>query len=135
MTKDPSQGPGYVIGSQLGRRDLVQQRLELVIVVAVKQDHVDVMFGELLGAADSGEPASHNDHSCEHCWVTHPSSPLSDAVGRWAGRINRHTAEAGSASPYAGESPRTGDVLGPVHQSGSWASQISRRADVGCSRR
>jgi hypothetical protein len=83
MTKDPAQWPGNVIGSQLGCRHLVQQRLELVVVIAVKQDHVDVTFGELLGAADPGEPAPHNDHSWGHGWVTHALSPPSDAVGDW----------------------------------------------------
>jgi hypothetical protein len=56
VAKDPLQRPGDVVRSELRRGDLIQQRLELVIVVAVKQDHVDVVLGKLLGAGDASEP-------------------------------------------------------------------------------
>ena len=72
VAEDPAQWPGDVVGGELGGGNLIQQRLELVVVVTVQQDHVDVMLGELLGASDACKTASHN----EHCCVTHASSPL-----------------------------------------------------------
>ena len=73
MTEDPSQRPGDVICGYLGRGELVQHRLELVVVVAVQEDHVDIILGKMLGAGDAREAAP-ND---EHCRISHgPSPPL-----------------------------------------------------------
>ena len=57
MTEDPSQRPGDVICGYLGRGELVQHRLELVVVVAVQQDHVDIILGKMLGAPLDPSPA------------------------------------------------------------------------------
>ena len=51
-----AQRPSYVIGGYLGSGDLIQHRLELVVVIAVKQDHVYVVLGKFLGAGDPSEP-------------------------------------------------------------------------------
>jgi hypothetical protein len=82
VTKNSAQRPGDVIGSQLGGGDLIEHRLELVVVVAVEHDHVDVMLGEQLGAGDSGEPTAHN----ENRRVTHGDRLSWNAVGTSAGR-------------------------------------------------
>jgi hypothetical protein len=51
-----------VARGQLRRRDLVEQRLELVIVVAVDQGDPDVVaVGQPPGAADAGEAAADDD--------------------------------------------------------------------------
>jgi hypothetical protein len=76
LAKDPAQRPGYVKRGDLGCGELIQHWLELVVVIAVQQDHVHVMLSQLLGAGNPGEPAP-ND---EHCCVIHASSPSS--VGR-----------------------------------------------------
>jgi hypothetical protein len=70
--KDAAERSRNVIRRYLGCRDLVKQWLELVVVIPIQQNHVDVMLGELLGASDSSEPASHNEHGC----ITHATSPL-----------------------------------------------------------
>ena len=85
VAEDPAQWPGDVVGGELGGGNLIQQRLELVVVVTVQQDHVDVMLGELLGASDAGKTASHN----EHCCITHASSLLfGGCLGRRQGDCN-----------------------------------------------
>jgi hypothetical protein len=67
VAKDPSQRPSDVCGSYLGRGHLIQHRLELVIVVAVEQNDVDLLLGEVLGAGDAGKAAPNN----KHCRVSH----------------------------------------------------------------
>src|SRR4029450_6519293 len=84
VAEDAAQWQGDVVRGELRGGDLIQQRLELVVVVTVQQDHVDVMLGELLGAGNASKTASHN----EHCCVTHASSPLFGGCSwRTAGEI------------------------------------------------
>ena len=57
-----AQREGDVARRQLRGRDLVQQGLELVVVVAVEQRDVHVVVArEPAGAADAGEAAAHHD--------------------------------------------------------------------------
>ena len=59
--EDASQRAGDVGRGQLRRRHLVEERLELVEVVAVDDRHGQAVLGQLLGAADTGEPATDDD--------------------------------------------------------------------------
>ena len=61
LVEDGAERAGDVGGRQLGRGHLVQQRLELVVVVAVEQRDGHAVLAELLGAADAGEAAA-DDH-------------------------------------------------------------------------
>ncbi len=63
LGEDRADRPGDVGGSELGGGDLVQQRLELLVVVPVDQGHGHVVLGELLRARDAGE-AGADDHDC-----------------------------------------------------------------------
>ena len=60
--RDLAQRVGDVAGRQHRRRDLVEERLELVVVVLVDERDVQVLaLGELPGTGDAGEPAT-DDH-------------------------------------------------------------------------
>jgi hypothetical protein len=63
-------GAGDVLGGDLGAGHLVEQRLELVVIVAVNQRHLDPGITELAGAGHTSEPATKNQHS-----FTHPKHP------------------------------------------------------------
>ena len=86
-----AQRPSYVIGGYLGSGDLIQHRLELVVVIAVKQDHVYVVLSKFLGAGDPSEAAAHD----EDCCVTHAPPPL----------LERHRLSGGGlrTSPWVGD--------------------------------
>jgi hypothetical protein len=73
--EDPAQRPGDVGHRQLGRGHLVQQRLELVVVVAVEQRDRHVVLGELPGAADAGEATPDDDHRRSGAVVAAHRSP------------------------------------------------------------
>ena len=63
-----------VTGRQLRGRHLIQQRLELVVVVAIDQRDVDrIMAGQLLRAAQAGEAAT-DDHHVPFVRVAHHAS-------------------------------------------------------------
>src|SRR4051794_15812911 len=67
VMEDPVQGPGYVVCRDLRGRHLVEQRLELVVVVLVEQDHVNVVFCQLLSARDACEAAAdYQDSGISH---------------------------------------------------------------------
>ena len=71
LGEDRPQWAGDVGRGELGRGDLVQEGLELVVVVAVEQRDVDVVLGELLGAPDPGEPAADDDDRRHRLVMTH----------------------------------------------------------------
>src|SRR3954470_18798738 len=60
---------GDVLDGELRTRHLVEQRLELVVVVAVHQHHVDPLVAELLRTGDAGHPTAQDEH------------PVGDRVG------------------------------------------------------
>ena len=62
LAKMPRKRSSDVGDGQLAGGDLVEQRLELVVVVPVEQRHGDVVLGQLLGASHAGEPAAEDDH-------------------------------------------------------------------------
>ena len=64
-------GAGDVLGGQLGAGHLIEQRLELVIVVAVNQRHLDPGITQLASTGHTSEPATKNQHP-----FTHPKRPL-----------------------------------------------------------
>lgn len=53
---------GDVARVQSRRRNLIEQRLEHVVDVAVNQKDVDVCLAELLYGGDTSEPASDDHH-------------------------------------------------------------------------
>ena len=61
LGEDAAQRPGDVADAELGGSDLVQQRLELVVVVPVDHHHPDVVLGQLLRAGDPGETRADDD--------------------------------------------------------------------------
>ena len=63
--RDLAQRIGDVAGRQHRCRDLVEERLELVVVVLVDEGDVEALArGELAGAGDAGEPAADDDDAC-----------------------------------------------------------------------
>ena len=66
VPEDRPQRPGDVLDRQLRGRDLVEQRLELVVVVAVDQVDVDVRLGQRVRARHPGDPGPGNDDA-GHC--------------------------------------------------------------------
>ena len=72
--EDATKRTGHVVVGQLGGRDLVEQRLELVVVVPVEECHLDVVVGQSQRAADAGE-ASSDDHDVRPVGgvVAHPA--------------------------------------------------------------
>ena len=62
---------------ELRGRDLVEEGLELVVVVAVDQRDVDVVVvGELLGATEAGEPAADDHDTVLVLLVRHGRAPV-----------------------------------------------------------
>ena len=69
-------------------RDLVQQRLELVVVVLVDERDVDVVvLRERAGAGDAREPAADDDHAVVGLAV--PASSSSSSVRRSCAAVRR----------------------------------------------
>ena len=58
---DRAEEPGDVAGVEAGGRDLVEQRVEGVVVVPVDQRDVDVGALELADGGDAAEPTSDDD--------------------------------------------------------------------------
>jgi hypothetical protein len=69
---------------QQARRQLIEQRLEGVVVVPVDEHDVDVRLLQLLGGADAGEPSADDQHSwpCVRRLRSPPSPPVMQARGR-----------------------------------------------------
>jgi hypothetical protein len=61
--EDPADRERDVRRGQRGRRHLVQQRLEQVVVVLVDEDHVDRAAVQLLHQVDPGEPGTDHDQT------------------------------------------------------------------------
>ena len=59
-------GAGDVFGGQLGAGHLVEQRLELVIVIAINQRHLDPLITEFASTGHPGEPATQNQNPFTH---------------------------------------------------------------------
>src|SRR4029079_14075618 len=65
--------PGDVLGGELRTRHLVEQRLELVVVIAVHQHHVDPLIAQLLRTGDAGQsPAQDEDPIGRRVGPVHP---------------------------------------------------------------
>ena len=62
LREDRSDGSGDVGGPELGSRDLIEERLELLVVVTVDECHGDVVLRELLRASNTGEAGAHDHH-------------------------------------------------------------------------
>ena len=61
--QDAAYRRGNLCGAQNRRRDLVQERLEQVMVLPVDQDHVRVGLAKRLGRGKASEAASHDHDS------------------------------------------------------------------------
>ncbi len=57
-----AEGRGDFSGGEDGKGDLVEQRLEGVVVFAVDQRDVDRLIREAFGGVETAETASDNDH-------------------------------------------------------------------------
>ena len=68
--EDGPVGPGDVLGGQLGAGDLVEQRLELVVVIAVNQCYLHTVITQLERTGHASKPATKNQHPS-----THPKRP------------------------------------------------------------
>ncbi len=93
--------PGDVLGGELRTRHLVEQRLELVVVVAVHQHHVDPLVAQLLRTGDAGQSAAQDE----------------DPIGRRVGPVHqRHLLESvGEDDPAGGfDEGEVGEGLGEV---------------------
>ena len=66
VREDHPMRPGDVFGGELRTRHLVEQRLELVVVVAVDQHHVDPLVAQLLRTGDSGQSTAQDEHPIGH---------------------------------------------------------------------
>src|SRR6476661_7343479 len=65
--------PGDVLGGELRTRHLVEQRLELVVVIAVHQHYVDTLVAQLLRAGDASQStAEHEDPIGDRIGPGHP---------------------------------------------------------------
>ena len=58
---DRTKKPSHVAGVEAGGRNLVEQRLEGVVCVAVDQCHIDIGALELADRRNSTEPSSDDD--------------------------------------------------------------------------
>ena len=129
LGRDLAQRVGDVAGGQHRRRDLVQERLELVVVVLVDERDVDVLaLGQLPGTGDAGEPAADDDDACpggrrRHAW--------SEKRGAAA---SRPTSVGGAESDDVGQPSdqedrgRLGDVGDRVAQVGLEEALVAPRA-------
>ena len=66
VLEDRPMGAGDVLSGQLGTGHLVEQWLELVVVVAIHQRHLDALIGQLAGAGHPREPATENQDPFSH---------------------------------------------------------------------
>ena len=108
---------------QLRGGDLVEQRLELVVVVAVDQHHVDTLVAELVGAGDAGEPATqhhdrHNDSSSRRSLRTmRPAAWIrarcENACGKFPRCRERSTSNSSAYRPN-GDATRSRRSIRPV---------------------
>ena len=64
LAEETAQRAHHVARGKLGRGDLVQQRLELVVRVLVDQGDRHSGLAEFLGAGDAGEPGADDDDAC-----------------------------------------------------------------------
>ena len=62
LREDRSDRSGDVGRPELGGRDLIEERLELLVVVTVDECHGDVVLRELLRASNTGEAGAHDHH-------------------------------------------------------------------------
>ena len=86
--RDLAQRVGDVAGGQHRGRDLVQERLELVVVVLVDERDVQVLArGELPGTGDAGEPAADDDDACPRGGRRHAWSEKRGAAARRPTRV------------------------------------------------
>ena len=69
LAEDGLMRPGDVLCGQLRAGDLVEQRLELVIVVAIDQRDLDAFIAQSARARHPGEATAEDKHSLSH----HPS--------------------------------------------------------------
>ena len=72
----PRDGRGNIGRRQAARRDLIQERLEEVLVAAVDQRHVDRRAGERLCGGEPAEARANNHHARTRCDidVQHPGA-------------------------------------------------------------
>ena len=88
LGRDLAQRVGDVAGRQHRGRDLVQERLELVVVVLVDERDVQVLArGELPGTGDAGEPAADDDDACPRGGRRHAWSEKRGAAARRPTRV------------------------------------------------
>ena len=66
LLEDGLVGPGDVLSGQLGAGHLVEQGLELVVVVAIHQRHLDAFISQLESASHPGEPPTENQDPFTH---------------------------------------------------------------------
>jgi hypothetical protein len=85
LAEDGLMRPGDVLRGQLRARDLVEQRLELVIVVAIDQRDLDAFIAQSARARHPGEATAENEDSFSHrpSPVERVCPDLTEWVGRW----------------------------------------------------
>ena len=66
LAEDGPMRPGDVLCRQLRAGDLVEQRLELVIVVAIDQRDLDAFIAQSARARHPGEATAEDEHSLSH---------------------------------------------------------------------
>jgi len=97
---------GDVGGVQAGGRDLVQERLEHVVVSAVDDEHLDRSVGQRLCGREPAEPATDDD------------DPL-DAIRYDVVRHEPERSEDAGAVPMPAGSAQTGNRLGSTKSVGT----------------
>ncbi len=81
LREDAADRLGDFRGAQAGRGDLVEQRLEQVMVAAIEQRDLDVpRIAERLCRGKSAETAANNEHACHGTNLPHACNVVAESI-------------------------------------------------------
>ena len=101
LAEQTAQRAHHVARGKLGRGDLVQQRLELVVRVLVDQGDRHAGLAEFLGAGDAGEPGADDDDACRRVAPSVEDMPVFVPFRRASGFGERGHVAAGEEALVA----------------------------------
>ena len=67
LTEEVANGIGNFLCAQHSRGKLIKERLEEMIVVAIHQEHIHILLGQILGQFDAAKTAAYYDNLLSLC--------------------------------------------------------------------